>query len=1325
MADSPAAITDDKDQPGIHSHGDHQDKNKSPDSVPTRKPTMADYLRVFSYATKWDFCIYAVACFASIAGGATSPLMNIVFGQLVKQFTEYFRDPSKMSPGTFDSVLDRQALYLVGLFIGRWGLTSINKFCFQMIGIRLSSQIRLHYLEALFAQPIHAIDCMPAGGPATTITATSTTLQIGISDRLGTFMQFLSTIVAAFVVSFIWSWDLTLVMTSLILYSLVVIALVLPPVLKGQTTAAEADTQATAIASEALGGIRLIVACGAQARIISGYQKWVDEARRRAHKAAPALGVQFGLLFFGVFGSFGLAFWYGIKRFIDGALSDAGVVIIVLFNMTIVLNSLERIATPLVAVSKAMVAACEFFTVIDMPKSTSGSERLDAMSHDIIFDNVTFAYPSRPEATVLIGLSLCLRSGQNTALVGPSGSGKSTIVGLLERWYSLADQHAMGRADEATSFSHKKDTEPTHEDNHGRDEPEKLDEAKPKISGSIVVGGYNLEELDTKWWRSQIGLVQQEPFLFNDTIYANVAYGLIGSQWEDEPVEEKRRLVETACHEAFAHEFISRLPEGYDTQVGDGGAKLSGGQKQRLAIARSIIKKPSIIILDEATSAIDARSERIVQAALDKVTRDRTTITIAHRLSTIKKADNIIVLQNGRAVEQGTHQDLMSSPVGVYSALVRAQSLGLSHALASDDEGHMTDKTQDPDHEAEKIIIEQKRDSTELLVQNGGTEKLATAGKPRSLIRSFGVLLYNQHSQWPYYVSIVLSSMATAAGTPVQAYLFSKVISVFLLTGDELKRQSSFWGLTWFYLAAGVGLAYLAVGWIGLIVQHNISAVYKKQYFSDMLYQKLSFFDQDANSHGTLSARVGSDAKQLEELLGMNMAFLLSGVFIALGSVIIAIVFAWKLGLIATFVTMPIMLAAGYWKFRQEVTYEQMNSAVFQESSQFATEAIGAIRTVSSLTMEGSIGNRYRQLLDNHVKAALQKGRWTSLLYGFADSVGLACQALVFWYGGRRLISGEYSLEAFFVCFMAIMQGAESASQSLAVAPNASQAAAAANRILDVHDSADTDRPDAPKNSGEASPMGDSCDGMEIELQDVSFRYPTRDTRILDHLSLKIERGQYAALVGPSGCGKTTILSLLERFYELGPHQGSITFNGENINDSNVYNYRKSISLVAQEPTMFRGTIRDNILLGIDDPSSIPDERMMEVCRDAFIHDFIISLPEGYDTEVGAQGISLSGGQKQRVAVARALIRDPKVLLLDEATSALDSESEKMVQAALEKARNGRTMIAVAHRLSTIQSADVIFVFEQGRVVEKGTHDELVHKGDVYWGMCQAQALDM
>lgn len=359
--------------------------------------------------------------------------------------------------------------------------------------------------------------------------------------------------------------------------------------------------------------------------------------------------------------------------------------------------------------------------------------------------------------------------------------------------------------------------------------------------------------------------------------------------------------------------------------------------------------------------------------------------------------------------------------------------------------------------------------------------------------------------------------------------------------------------------------------------------------------------------------------------------------------------------------------------------------------------------------------------------------------YGFADSVGLGCQALILWYGGRALARGEYSLEAFFVCFMAIIYGAEGASSALAIAPNAAQAATAASRILDTEESSD-------KNRGRPVPeraILASEGGVEVELKNVSFKYPTRDIGIFNSLSLKIERGQYAAFVGPSGCGKTTIISLLERFYDVQPGQGEILCDGININDANVYDYRRGLSLVAQEPTMFRGTIRDNILFGIPDPSSIPEDRIHAVCRDAFIHDFIVSLPEGYDTDVGQRGVSLSGGQKQRIAIARALIRDPRLLLLDEATSALDSESEKIVQAAFERAREGRTMIAVAHRLSTIQNADVIFVFDQGRVVEKGTHNELVQRQGVYWGMvsldilvhpafpsvadntqCQTQALD-
>lgn len=285
MADDPVRQSDDSERTMV------------PDPHQPKKPSnLANYLRVFGYATRWDFCVYAVGALASIGVGVTMPLMNVVLGQLVGDFSETVQDSSNMATNGFNAMLQRQSLYIVGLFFGRWLLNSINKFCFRMIGIRLSSAIRHHYLRSLFDQSIHVIDSMPPGAPATAITATSNTLQIGVSERLGTFVTYVSTIIAAIVVAFVWSWNLTLVSSSLLLYIAVILAVVVPIYLKANAATLEADAQGTAIASEALEGVRLVNACGAHERIITRYSKWATKAMERSQRVAPIIGAQTGLV---------------------------------------------------------------------------------------------------------------------------------------------------------------------------------------------------------------------------------------------------------------------------------------------------------------------------------------------------------------------------------------------------------------------------------------------------------------------------------------------------------------------------------------------------------------------------------------------------------------------------------------------------------------------------------------------------------------------------------------------------------------------------------------------------------------------------------------------------------------------------------------------------------------------------------------------------------------------------------------------------------------------------------------------------------------------
>ncbi|MCJ1350668.1 MAG: hypothetical protein MMC33_000649 [Icmadophila ericetorum] len=1232
----------------------------------------------------------------SYCAGIALPLMNIVFGSLVGDFNGYFTPGTSVTKAQFLAAVNKNALYIVYLFIGKFLLAYIAMFCFRMSGIRISAALRLAYTRALFAQPISVFDKLPPGKAASMITSSANTVQIGISDKLAILVQSFALVISAYAVAFKYSWALTLVSSSCILFIVVVYSALVPSYVKALHGIEKSNESASAIAGESFSSIRTIVACGAEDRVESRYAEWIAKAKQQGLNMSPRTGAQFAPAFFAIYCDFALTFWFGIRLYSQGHIHSISTVITVFFSVLIVVSTLGSIFGPVTAISKAASASTGFFTMIDTPTPNStGFKEPDASAHnDIVFQDVTFAYPTRANVKVLDKLSVDFPAGKVTAIVGPSGSGKSTIVGLLERWYQLSSQH-----DEETTPEN--DRKP-------------IDElVKAKIEdtvtngGSIIVGDKEIQSLDLKWWRSQIGLVQQEPFTFSSTIFKNVAYGLVGSRWEDADDELQMTLVKEACQEAFADEFISRLPLGYQTTVGENGIKLSGGQRQRLAIARSIIKKPPILILDEATSAIDVRGEKIVQEALDRVSKNRTTISIAHRLSTVKKADKIIVLKNGAIVEQGTHQTLLENKNGVYFNLVHAQQLDMN-----EDRPDSTFESEYLEEDMEKLI---KKQSTKDLEAANSTSQGEEEYNPNGLLGTVGLLLYEQRQLWRLYALMILSAMGCGSAYALQAFLFAQLVQVFQSTGQKLINSSNFWSLMFFIEAICIGIFYFIIGWVSNSISVYISSTYRQQYFNSILTKPIVFYDKDGNSAGSLTGQLSGDPTQLQELLGTNMALPLIAVFNVIGSVAISFSFGWKLTLVAVFSAFPLIFLAGYMRIKYEIQFEKTNAAVFAESSQFASEAIGAFRTVTALTLEDVITDRYSKLLKGHVKDAFLKARFGALTFAASDSIDLLCIALCFWYGGRLLSTREYNVIQFFVPYIAIVQGGQAAGQWASFAPNIAQASAAANRILSLRIGPNSDNGTVPAKFTEET------GGATIEFKNVSFKYPTRDVPVFRDISFKIQKGQYAALVGPSGCGKTSIVSLVERFYDI--QSGSIKYDGVELSSINLLEYRKKLSLVSQEPTLYQGSIRDNVIFGVEQ-DSVTDEEIYRACKNAEIHDFITSLPNGYKTDVGLKGVALSGGQKQRLCIARALLRNPQVLLLDEATSSLDSQSEKLVQASFERAAKGRTMIVVAHRLATIQNADVIFVFGEGGIVEKGSHRELLMRRGQYWQMCQAQALD-
>jgi ATP-binding cassette subfamily B (MDR/TAP) protein 1 len=585
---------------------------------------------------------------------------------------------------------------------------------------------------------------------------------------------------------------------------------------------------------------------------------------------------------------------------------------------------------------------------------------------------------------------------------------------------------------------------------------------------------------------------------------------------------------------------------------------------------------------------------------------------------------------------------------------------------------------------------------------------------------------FNKTEMWWMLIGC-LSSIVTGGGNPVQAVFMAKEIvalstplknsvtgEIFPGNGHKILSEVSFWSRMYLMLAFIILFAFCVHGVAFAFCSERLIHRIRDRAFRTMLRQDIEFFDKEENTAGALTSFLSTETTHVAGLSGVTLGTILTVLTTLISSCVLGLAEAWRLALVCIS-TIPVLLGCGFCRFYMLAQFQRRAKKAYEQSASFACEATSAIRTVASLTREEDVLKIYTASINEQARVSLISIVKSSALYAASQSGMFFCLALGFWYGGNQMAMGKIGLFEFFVAFQAVIFGAQSAGTIFSFAPDMGKAKQAAQELKILFDR----KPAIDSWSNDGAPL-ESIEGT-IEFRDVHFRYPTRPEQpVLRGLNLSVQPGQYIALVGASGCGKSTTIALLERFYD--PLAGGIYVDGKEISSLNLNQYRSFLALVSQEPTLYQGTIRENVLLGAD-REDVPEAEIEFACREANIYDFIMSLPDGFSTIVGSKGSMLSGGQKQRIAIARALLRDPKILLLDEATSALDSESEHVVQAALDKAAKGRTTIAVAHRLSTIQKADMIYVFDQGVIVESGRHEELMLRGGRYSELVNLQSL--
>ncbi|CAG8890898.1 unnamed protein product [Penicillium egyptiacum] len=1292
---------------------------------------LADYPRLLVAAnpSRLELGTLFVGLASSIASGVPFPIIGIIFGQLIDDFNSATCEETASSSGgdsSDQSDINSKILLIVYLGIAQFVLIYLHLLCWTMTGARLAQRLRERYLQNLLRQEPSFFDNLPAGEVASRLNTDIQTIRSGTAEKVGICISSFSFFLTAYVVAFIKDSILAAMLLSLIPAYFIMSFVGSYYIEKYTGRMSDYAASAASIASEALNNIVVVHAFGANGRLEEKFSKALKDSETEGLKKAGATGIQAGVLYFVAYGANGLAFWQGSKQIAAAVRTEsAGATVGSVFTVIFVLVEAPfiHLFTQAVACYHKLRDDIERESLID--GSSDAGLRLTQADGGFEFKDVSFIYPSRPEITVLNKINLSIAPKKHTAIVGLSGSGKSTIAGLVIRLYDATE-------------------------------------------GEITFDGQNIRDVNIRDLRGFLSLVQQEPSLLDRSLLENIAHGLVnsskpahahlktallGSDLSELAAEvrdgqnlmiaaEKRgpdiveiiQLARQAAALADADGFIEALQYGYATMVGSSGRLISGGQKQRVSLARALIKDPAVLILDEATAALDSRSEQRIQRAIDNISTGRTVITIAHRLSTITNADKIVCMHKGDILEEGSHSELMAAN-GPYSELVKLQTLGAASAsnkaetTTSIEIVSKSDVTSITDVENEKGSLsndleptkEARVSTTEAPAGDSEEEEEEVETPVKSvwaLCKGYAPAL-KPHSL-VIFAALFGSSMVGGAFSG-EAVIFGNTVGSLnpCFSAASISERGNFYGLMFFVLAIIEFFANI-VSWggFGLVSEKMVYKV-RVLSFRSLFEQDLQWHQSEGRSPALLLSYITRDGNALAGMSGSVIGTLFSITVNLIAAIILTHIIAWRIALVCL-ALVPLLLGAGLMELMVLGKFEERHENAYTKSVDIGVEAITSIKTVASLSLEENTLQTYRRSLKGPrretFKVTVKASLWQAMTYFLGNMVN----ALAYWWGSKQIINGNYTQTQFLIVVFSLLVSALLWSQMFALAPELSAARSAMSRILglieigkDKMNSRLTSSNKDVEAIEEKPTYNSGSSASSVQLRDVHFRYPARpDMKVLKGLNVDIRPGKFCALVGPSGAGKSTIISLVERLYT--PESGSIVIDGVDVTKTSDVSFRDWISLVPQDSVLFEGSIEFNIGLGARPGHNVTLEEIQEACKLANIHDVITSLPDGYQTLCGPNGNQFSGGQKQRLSIARALVRKPKLLILDESTSALDAESEKLLQDGLEKAARGITVIAIAHRLHTIRKADIIFLIDGGVCTDSGSHDELLERSDSY-----------